>query len=578
MAERSEWQVGRTEAVADGGMVAAKTPQAADVGADVLKRGGNAVDAAVATAFAAWVVEPWMNGIGGGGYMVVHDPAKRETVTIEFPMVAPAGATEQMFPLAGGGRDAALFGWPTVVDNANIVGHRSVAVPGAIAGLARALETYGTISLAEAMAPAIAYAENGFPVTWHTTLRITQDLATLAKFPASRAIFCDPAGYPWLTLDETTPTMLRQTDLAATLRIVADQGPRAFYEGELADQMVAHLNEGGASFTPADFSSYEVSVVPALKAAYHGHEIATIGKATGGTTLAQSMRLLDGFDLAAIGHNTPETLHLLAESFHIAFADRFAYLADPTFVDVPLAAMLGDDYLDRRRAGISRDQAGPIRAGSLQDLGVTHQLAGSMADYSSGGSTTHLSAIDANGMAVSLTQTLLSLWGSRVTVPGTGILMNNGMMWFDPEPGRPNSVAGGKRPLSNMSPALLLKDGQALAALGASGGRKIMNCVAQIAMNLADHGLSMQPATSAPRIDASTPALYVNADIDPATTERLRAMGHRIVVKDDRQLRGEFSSPACVQAHADGTFRGGVDPWYFPATASGATIASSNRP
>src|SRR5215211_7799447 len=169
VAERSQWQVGRTEAVANNGMVAAKTPQAADAGADVLGRGGNAVDAAVACGFAAWVVEPWMNGIGGGGYMVVHDPSNGDATTVEFPMVAPAGDHEQMFPIKSAERDAALFGWPTVVDNANIVGHRAVAVPGAVAGLCLALERFGTISLAEAMAPAIRYADAGVPVTWHTT-------------------------------------------------------------------------------------------------------------------------------------------------------------------------------------------------------------------------------------------------------------------------------------------------------------------------------------------------------------------------------------------------------------------------
>lgn len=569
MAERSQWEVQRTEAVSDNGMVAAKTPQAADAGAEVLRRGGNAVDAAITCAFVAWVVEPWMNGIGGGGYMVIHDPASGEAVTVEFPMVAPAGATEDMFPLKGGGRDAALFGWPAVVDNANIVGHRAVAVPGALAGLALALERYGTISLEEALEPAIRYAEEGFPVTWHTTLKIAQDLATIAAFPASREIFLDPSGAPWNTLDETNPVMLRQTDLAATLRTVAEQGPRVFYEGEIAEKIVAHLKEGGAPFDLSDFANYQPTVVPALRSCYHGHEIATIGKATGGTTLSESIRLLNGFDLAALGHNSAAALHVMAECFRIAFADRFAYLADPTFVDVPLEAMLSDEYLDQRRGAIRPDRVSPVRAGDRAALGVTHKLAGSMADYSSGGSTTHLSVIDGNGMAVSLTQTLLSLWGSRVTVPGTGILLNNGMMWFDPEPGRPNSVAGGKRPLSNMSPALLLKDGRAVAALGASGGRKIMNCVAQIAMNLVDHGMTMQPATSAPRIDASTPALYVNANIAASTIDELRSLGHRLVVKDDRQMRGEFSSPACVQAAPDGTFRGGVDPWYFPATAVG---------
>ena len=573
MAERSQWQVGRTEAVANNGMMAAKTPQAAEAGAEVLRRGGNAVDAAVACAFACWVVEPWMNGIGGGGYMVIHDPASGETQTVEFPMVAPAGATERMFPLKSTERDAALFGWPTVVDNANIVGPRAVAVPGAVAGLALALERFGTISLAEAMAPAIRWAEEGFPVTWHTTLKITQDLATLRDDAGSAALFLDPAGVPWFTLDESNPVMLRQPELAITMRTIADQGPRAFYEGEIAQRIVAHLRSNGGVFAESDFAAYEAKIVPAIRAPYHGHEIATVGKATGGTTLAESMRLLDGFDLAASGHNTPESLHVMAEAFRIAFADRFAYLADPTYMEVPLEALFSDAYIDGRRAGIERGTVSPVRAGTRSALGVTHQLPGSMADYSSGGSTTHLSVIDGNGMAVSLTQTLLSLWGSRVTVPGTGVLLNNGMMWFDPEPGRPNSVAGGKRPLSNMTPTLLLKDGKAVAALGASGGRRILNCVAQIAMNLADHGMTMQPAVGAPRIDASTPVLFVNADLPAATVDALAALGHRIVVKDDRQMRGEFSSPACVQAASDGAFRGGVDPWYFPATAVGANRA-----
>lgn len=570
MAERSEWQVGRTEAISNNGMVAAKTPQAADAGAAVLRKGGNAVDAAVACAFAAWVVEPWMNGIGGGGYMVIHDPKTDDAVTIEFPMVAPAGATETMFPLKGGERDAALFGWPTVVDNANIVGHRSVAIPGAVAGLALALEKYGTISLAEAMAAGIQYAEEGVPVTWHTTLTITRDLPTIQKFPASRALFCDSAGYPLASLDESAPTMMRQTDLARTMRTVAEQGPRAFYEGPIADAIIAHLQEGGAPFTAADLANYEAKVVPALRANYHGHEIATLGKATGGTTLVESLKILNGFDLGSLGHNSSQTLHLLTEAFRVAFADRFAYLADPDHVEVPLDAILSDAYLDERRSRIKLDSVSPTCAGSRAALGVQHSLAGSIPDYSSSGCTTHMSVIDGSGMAVSLTQTLLSLWGSRVTVPGTGILLNNGMMWFDPEPGRPNSVGGNKRPLSNMAPAIVLKDRRAVGALGASGGRKIMNCVGQIAMNLVDHGLSMQAATSAPRIDASTPQLYVNSDIPAESLEGLKAIGHTFLVKDDRLMRGEFSSPACVQATVDGSFRGGVDPWYFPATAVGA--------
>ena len=354
------------------------------------------------------------------------------------------------------------------------------------------------------------------------------------------------------------------------MRAIADQGIEAFYEGEPAETIVSYLNDNGACFSIDDFASYKATVVEPLRTGYHGYELLTGREATGGTTLAQSMRLLAPFDIAASGHNSAETLHILAEAFKIAFADRFTYFADPAHVDTPFEALLSDAYLDERRAGIKRDAVSPARAGDRATLGVTHNLAPSMPEYTSGGSTTHLGAIDGDGMAVTITQTLLSLWGSRVVVPGTGIVMNNGMMWFDPEPGRPNSIGGGgKRPLSNMAPALLLKDGQAVASLGASGGRKIINCIAQLAMNLVDHGFEMQAATEAPRIDASTPDLIVSSRIDPATIDQLGKLGHKILLSDETLLGGDFASPANIQRVADGSFRGGMDQFYFPATAVG---------
>src|ERR687890_1144589 len=220
MPVETEWQVSRLEARGRGGMVAAKTPQAAAAGADILRRGGNAVDAAVTTAFTAGVVEPWMNGIGGGGYMVVQAPDEAPAV-VTFPMVAPAGARPEMFPLTGAGSDAAPFGWPAVVDSANVWGYRSVAVPGMVAGLALALERWGTISLAEALAPAIRWAEEGIPVFWHTSLMIAGDLGTLKRFPATATIFLDDDGNPPVTDDQTRPYLLRQEDLARTLRAIA---------------------------------------------------------------------------------------------------------------------------------------------------------------------------------------------------------------------------------------------------------------------------------------------------------------------------------------------------------------------
>ena len=574
MTARTQLLMDRAEAASSGGMVAAKTVHAAEVGAAVLRQGGNAVDAAVATAFAAGVAEPWMSGVGGGGLMVVHRPGEETGRVVEFPMVAPAGATAGMFPLSGAGADAAMFGWPGVVDAANIVGHRAVAVPGVVAGLSLALERFGSIGFAAALAPAIRLAEEGVPVTWHTTYAVGRDVRNLSRFPATAAVFC-PEGIPPATVDQGNPARLRQPDLARTLQTLAAEGPGAFYQGPIADAIAGHLSQNGAPFAVEDLARYGARVVPALATPYRDHQIFTPGGGTGGTTLAQSLRLLGHLDVAALGHNTVEALHLVAQAFRQAFADRFAYLADPEFVDVPLDALLSPGYAAERAARLSPDRAGPTRAGDPARLGVAHGLAVSMPEYTgqtaqaASGSTTHLGVIDRDGMAVSLTQTLLSLWGSRVVVPGTGILLNNGMMWFDPEPGRPNSVEGGKRPLSNMAPALVVRDGRTVASIGASGGRKIINCQAQLATNLLDHGLGIQAAITAPRIDASTGHLLVSARLPEATQRALSALGHAVVTRDETLGGGDFASPAGVLRAADGRLTGGADPFYFPAGAVG---------
>ena len=566
MATRSEWIVGRTEAQSRGGMVAAKTGLAAEAGAAVLAKGGNAVDAAVTTSFVAGVVEPWMNGIGGGGYMVIHQPGVDRATVISYPMIAPGNATEDMFPL--GGANQGFFGWPAVVGNANVAGPRSIAVPGTVAGLALALERFGTISWAEAIAPAIEFAERGFPVTWHTTLKTAQDLGLITAYGESRATFTND-GIPWYTQDESAPVMLKQPGLAATLHRIADQGPRAFYEGEVARQIVDHLTAGESVLTVGDLANYQATVEEALATPYGDSVIYSTGKATGGTTISESLRLIAGFDVGSLEWGSPDYLHVLAECFKTAFADRFAYLADPDKQESPWQALLAPDYIESRRCQIDRDRATPARAGDRSALGITHNLATSVPDYTSDGSTTHHSVIDRDGMAVSTTNTLLSLWGSGVSIPGTGILMNNGMMWFDPQPGRPNSVAGGKKPLSNMAPIVVARNNRALAAIGASGGRRILNCNIQIALNVIERGQSMQNATSAPRIDRSTPMLFVSPRFGAATIAELEKRGHRLKVKDERNLLGEYSSPASVKLAADGTFTGGVDPYYFPATAVG---------
>ncbi len=568
MASVSRWRLGRFEVISEAGVVAAKTPLAAEFGAKVLQNGGNAVDAAVVTAAVSTVVEPWMNGFGGGGFLVRHDSSSGESSVVSFPMVAPLSATPDMFPLSGGKADGELFGWPGVVGGANIIGAKSTCVPGTPAGLALALQKYGTYSFAEALNPAIDLARHGYPVSWHTSLEITRDLENLRKFDATEALFCPNGIVPW-SASQDNPTLLKQRELADTLETIAKEGVRAFYEGPTAQKLVAYLNGLGANFSLDDFEGYQATIEDALIGTYNGHQVVTTGNGTGGPTLLESLGLLDGFDLSQVPHNSVESLHLCAQAFAIAFADRFAYLADPNFVEVPIQALLSDAYLDARCEEMHQDRMGNLRAGTKEQLGVSHGMSGSMPDYSSGGSTTHLSVIDKDGVAVSLTQTLLSLWGSRVTVPETGILMNNGMMWFDPEPGRPNSIEGGKKPLSNMSPAILTRNGESVAALGASGGRRIMNCLAQIAMNLVDHDLSMQPAVSAPRIDRSTASLYISSRMPKATVDGLATLGHRVSVRDETLFFGEFASPACVERTPDGELKGGVDPFYYPATSQG---------
>lgn len=566
MAERTAWVLDRVEAVSEGGMVAAKTTVAAETGAAVLRAGGNAIDAAVATAFAAGVAEPWMSGLGGGGYLVAYFPDGQESVVIEYPMQAPVVATPDMFPLSGGTRDTALFGWPGVVDNANLYGHRSVAVPGTLAGLSLALERYGTWSLADALQPAITLAEQGVPVTWHTTLTVARDLATLSQFPTTMEIFCQPGGFPPVTSDQSHPAMLRQSDLAQTLRQIAQDGPHALYEGHIAATIADHLAEHGGLLTADDLAHYAPTVATPLTTTYRDVEVITPGKGCGGTTLIETMNMLAALDIRNLGHNTPEALHLISQVFRQAFADRFAYLGDPDFVDVPIDALTSTDYAWERVAAFHRDGLAAPSAGDRTRLGVTHALEPSVPDYTRQSSTTHLSVIDRNGVAVSLTQTLLSLWGSRVVVPGTGILLNNGMMWFDPEPGRPNSIAGGKRPLANMSPVVLTRGGEPYASLGASGGRKIINCLAQVMMNLVDHNKPIQRAITAPRIDTSTTDLLVSDRLPLATQEALARLGHHVVPRHESPGGAEFASPVGIVRTPAAILHAGADPFY-PAMA-----------
>jgi len=566
---RTAWLPQRLPASGHGGMVAAKMPSAVNAGLAMLAKGGNAIDAAVATAFAAGVAEPWMNGIGGGGFMVIWLEKEQRAIAIDYPMRSPLAATPDMFPLEKDAPpDTALFGWPAVVGNANVLGYQSVAIPGTVAGLAHALEHYGTLSLSEVLEPAIALAGDGLAVNWHHTYWIGREQANLARFPGTAAMFLNDAGQAPATSDQTSPARLRFPDLERTLRQIAEQGPRWFYEGEIATTIADHLAANGSAIRAEDFSQYQAHDYAAHAVPYRDATAYLTTGPNGGTTMTQMLQMLDRLPLQGLDQHAPEAIHLITQAFRLAFADRFTYLADPDHVEVPLSTMLDPVYNAERAASILQDGHVPVRPGSRERLGVTHTLDASVPEYMKDGSTTHLSVVDDEGNAVSLTQTLLSGWGSRVVVPGTGVLLNNGMMWFDPEPGRPNSVGGGKRMMANMAPVVLRSADGSITSLGSSGGRKIMMCNTQLIRNMVDFGATVQDAIDAPRIDTSTTALVVPERLPAVTIERLRALGHNVSLRDETLMLGEFASPVGVRRLADGTFDGGADPWYFPATAA----------
>lgn len=565
----SEWQFARQPAAGRQHMVAAKTRWAAEAGLDVLRRGGNAVDAAVVTGFVSGVVEPMMSGIGGGGFMVIHlagdgdRPARQ--VVIDHAMRAPEAARDDMFELVGG-VDTALFGWPNVRGAENILGYRSMAVPGTVAGLCLALERFGTISLEEALAPAIAYAEDGFPMDWFQALHylIHQDL--LSRYPETAAVFLPLGRAPAPPTQGVPIERIAQPDLAQTLRRIASDGPDAFYRGPIAAQLVGEIQAHGGLLNQEDLASYQATVIEGgLRGRHRGHELVTSPTHSAGPTLIETFNILDGFDLARLGHNSPEALHLAAEATRLAFADRLTYLADPERAEVPIGALLDPGYAAQRRRLIDPERALATPAPGLVGLPPSPRpegRGGRAGAAASGDSTTHLCTADRWGNMVSLTQTLLYLFGSHVVVPGTGVLMNDGLMWFDPRPGARNSIGGGKRPLSNMGPLLLLRDGQPRAVIGASGGRRILSAVAQIALNLIDYELAMQPAIAAPRFDASTADLLLPQDMPADAVDGLRRRGHPVVLVEDTFVDRNFASPVGIARTADGDLAGGADVYY----------------
>jgi gamma-glutamyltranspeptidase/glutathione hydrolase len=500
---------GRAEEVrAPGGMVVSSHLQASQVGVDIMRRGGNAVDAAVAVGFALSVVHSRAGNIGGGGFMVIRT-AEGDVTTLDFREVAPAAATRDMYLDETG-----------AVTNRSVLGHLAVGVPGSVAGLAAAHQRFGTLAFTEVVAPAVALARDGFTVDQSRSDAIAGKADTLAMFPASSSQFLPGGRAP------PPGSRLVQPDLARTLQAVADSGPRVFYEGYIADLIVAEMHRGNGIITKADLASYHPVWRDPIVAHYRGHVVYSMAPpSSGGITMAEILNILEGFaPLPPAG--SPQNAHLLAEAMRRAFIDRNSLLGDPAFVDMPLRRLLSKRYAGDLRRQIRLDRASRTAA----VVGGHHE----------GRHTTHYSVVDAAGNAVAVTTTLNSDFGSKVTVAGGGFLLNNEMDDFTAAPGQPNqygliqgevnAIEPGKRMLSAMTPTIVLDPaGKLLMVLGSPGGPRIITGVLQVISNVLDHGMTLRDAVAAPRVHhQSLPdeIVYEPGGLAPATLTGLRGMGH----------------------------------------------------
>jgi len=551
----------KSEASASSGMVATKDPEATRAGLEMLKNGGNAVDAAVAACFAVGVVEPASSGIGGGGYLVYQ--MGQAGGVIGFPMRGPLAATPDMFQLTGEGA-VGNFGWPAVTNNENIEGYRSIATPGAVAGLCEAHSRFGRLPLKDVVAPAVRLAREGYAPGWHNLYAMGTLAGMLFKYEELRRVLMPGGNMP--IGDLTNPASLKQPELANILEAIGQEGPDAYYKGDFAQAMTADIQANGGILSMEDLAQYKPFVWDkGLEFSYRGHTVRVPPFASAGITSAMTLKLLDGFDLSSMGHNSEEMLHTYITCARLAYADRFEYVADPEFADVPWNGLVSDEYISRRRGEVTAQAASRFLPGDPwveEGRRPEKVLASSRPGFDSG--TTHLCVIDGDGNAVSMTNTIMSGFGSGIIPKGTGVVMNNGMMWYDPEPGRVNSIAPGKFPLNNMTPALVMDADGVKLAVGASGGRRITNCVTQQIIKILDFGMGPQAAIDSPRLDCSMPFTSVDPRYDAALLSALEGRGHTPRVIGGGQVEAGFASFASPVAilRGDNGLTAGVDSFH----------------
>jgi len=504
-------------------MVVSLHELASRAGVEMMQAGGNAVDAAVATGFALAVVHPQAGNLGGGGFLLLRK-ANGEVRFIDFREKAPAAATQNMYLDAQG----------NVIENASLIGYKAIGVPGSVAGLVYAEKTYGKLSLDKVIAPAIRLARDGFPLAWEDAEDLRDE--DLAKFPTSKRIFQRDGKY------YLPGEILKQPELARTLERIA-KSPDDFYHGAMARELAAAVAKGGGLITADDLAHYEVKEREPIRGTYRGYDIISVPPpSSGGIALVEVLNILEGFDLAKLGNRSAQTIHLTVEAFRRAFYDRAEFLGDPDFAKIPVPQLIDKRYaeawresIDPNHASASKDLKRPSvfneleRVAGLRPVAIHEQT-----------NTTHFSVVDPEGNAIAVTTTLNDTLGSRVTAEGLGFLLNDEMDDFASKQGVPNaygliqgpanSIGPGKRPLSAMTPTIVLKDGKPFLVLGAEGGPTIITTVANILMGVVDLGLDIQEAVNAPRFHHQwlPDAIDVEDRLSPDTMNLLRSKGHKL--------------------------------------------------
>ena len=537
---------GSTQPVhAQHGIVVSVHELASRAGVEIMQAGGNAVDAAVATGFALAVVHPAAGNIGGGGFMLVR-MADGKTHFLDYREKAPAAAKADMYLDAHG----------NVIENASTIGYKAIGVPGSVAGMVYAEQEFGKLTLKQVMAPAIRLAREGYPLSWGEARDLHDKYLT--QFAESRRIFQRDGNY------YQPGEIFRQPDLARTLERIAAK-PDDFYHGRLAGELAAVMQKGGSLITADDLAHYEVKEREPIRGTYRGYEVISAPPpSSGGTVLIESLNILEGYDLGKLESRSAQSIHFTTEAFRRAFFDRAEFLGDPDFAKIPVAQLIDKKYgaawrdsIDDAHATASKDLKRPSIFSELEQYAAAHPQALGIHESPH---TTHYSVVDAAGNAVAVTTTINDWFGSRVTADGLGFLMNDEMDDFSSKPGVPNSdglrqgaanaIGPGKRPLSSMTPTIVVHDGKTFLVLGSPGSSKIITTVANVLMGVVDYGMNIQEAVDAPRFHNQWVPDVLNVEqwFSPDTVSVLQKMGYNVEfgLYDGGDVSPYWSDAECI--------------------------------